>query len=143
MQILTPQPAADALEEGHGYLPDREVSDVDDPDLGAAAMEEDDATDGGGGAGGFGGGGGLDEWPDDDGEEVEPLRLPGINKAGASSSAVPAAPGGARKRRAGPSQFGSRPKKPKSTAGVTRREEAAAKAVRFQKATKQPPMVSS
>nr|XP_020157873.2 tol-Pal system protein TolA-like [Aegilops tauschii subsp. strangulata] len=56
MQILTPQPVADALEEGHGYLPDRAVSDVDDPDLGAAAMEEDDATGGGGGAGGSGGG---------------------------------------------------------------------------------------
>ena len=103
MQILTSQPAADGLEQGHEYLPDRSVSDVDDPDLGAAALEEDDATGGGGGAGGSGGGGGLDEWPDDDEEEIEPRRPPGADKAGVSFLAVPTAPGSARKRRADPS----------------------------------------
>nr|XP_020147959.1 uncharacterized protein LOC109733179 [Aegilops tauschii subsp. strangulata] len=48
MQILTPQPAADALEQGKKYLPDRSASDADDPDLGAVALEEGDATGGGG-----------------------------------------------------------------------------------------------
>ena len=48
------QPTTDALGQGHEYLPDRSVSDVDDPDMGAAALEEVDATGGGGGAGGSG-----------------------------------------------------------------------------------------
>ena len=38
-QILSSQSAADALEEGQEYMLDRTVSDVDDPDLGAAALE--------------------------------------------------------------------------------------------------------
>nr|XP_020163246.1 uncharacterized abhydrolase domain-containing protein DDB_G0269086-like [Aegilops tauschii subsp. strangulata] len=58
--------------------------------------------------------------------------------AGASSSAAPTAPGGATKRRAGLQLQGGRPKKPKGSATATRREEAAAKAARFQRAPKQP-----
>nr|XP_020172928.1 uncharacterized abhydrolase domain-containing protein DDB_G0269086-like [Aegilops tauschii subsp. strangulata] len=141
MQSFTTQSAADALEQGHEYLPDRAVSNVDDPELGAAALEEDDATGGGSGAGGSGGGGYLDEWLDDD-EEIEPRHPPAANKAGTSSSAAASAPGGASKRRAGKPLFGSRPKKAKSTAVATKEAEAAAKAARLQKARKQPPMVS-
>nr|XP_020173690.1 uncharacterized protein LOC109759280 [Aegilops tauschii subsp. strangulata] len=63
MQILTTQSVADALEQGQEYLPDRSVSDADDPDLGAAAIEEDDATCGGGEAGG------VEDWWDDDKEK--------------------------------------------------------------------------
>ena len=142
MQILTSQSAADALEQGQEYLPDRSVSDTDDPDLGAAALEEDDSTGGGGGAGGSGGGGGLDDWPDDD-EEVEPRRPPAANKAGASSSAALSTPGGTSKRQAGALLFGSRPKKAKSTAVATKQAEASAKATRFQRTPKQPPTVSA
>ena len=53
---------------GHQWMADREVSNVGDPELGAAAMEEDDATGGGDGAGGSGGGGGLEDCPDDNKE---------------------------------------------------------------------------
>ena len=72
MQIFTTQSTADALEQGHEYLPDRSVSDADDPDLGPATLEEDDAKGGGGEEGGSGGGGGLDYWPDNNEEEDEP-----------------------------------------------------------------------
>nr|XP_020155616.1 uncharacterized protein LOC109740958 [Aegilops tauschii subsp. strangulata] len=105
-------------------------------------MEEDDATDGGGGAGGSGGGV-LEDWPNDDEEENEPRHPHGADKAGASSSAAPTAPGGAPKRRADSLLFSSRPKKPKNPAAATKWREAAAKAAQFQKAPKQPPMVSS
>ena len=44
------QPAAGATRQPREYVPDRVESDVDDPDLGAAAMEA-DAEGGGGGAG--------------------------------------------------------------------------------------------
>lgn len=50
--------------------------------------------------------------------------------------------GGALKCRATPSMYGSRLKKSKSSAAATKREEAATKANRFQKAVKQPQMVS-
>ena len=43
------QPAAGATRQPREYVPDRAESDVDDPDLGAAAMEA-DAEGGGGGA---------------------------------------------------------------------------------------------
>jgi hypothetical protein len=143
VQVLPTQSAAGALDPGQQYMPDRTRSDVEDPNLGAVAMEEDDATGGGGGAGGSGGGGGLEDWPDDDEEENEPRRPHGADKAGAGASAALTAPGGAQKRRAGSLLFGSRPKKPKNTAAVTKRQEAAAKAAQFQKAPKQPPMVSA
>ena len=46
---------------GGDYLPDRAVSDLDDPDLGAAALA-DDARGGGSGAGGAEEGGGEGLW---------------------------------------------------------------------------------
>ena len=101
-QISTTQSAADALEQGHEYLPDRSVSDVDDQDLGVATLEEDDATGCGGGAGGSGGGGGLDDWPDDDNKENVLCRQPATDQVGASSSAPPTDPGSALKLRATP-----------------------------------------
>nr|XP_020157211.1 uncharacterized protein LOC109742531 [Aegilops tauschii subsp. strangulata] len=62
---------------------------------------------------------------------------------------MPTAPGGGSKHR-GVLLFGSHPKKPKhsavaakNTAAATKRREAAVKAVKFQKAPKQPPMVSA
>ena len=39
--------------------------------------------------------------------------------------------------------FGSRPKKPKGSAAATRWDEAAAKAIRFRKEVKKPPLVST
>ena len=62
---------------------------------------------------------------------------------GASSSAAPDAQGGAKKRRAAPSLFGSRPKKPKGSTAATKRDEAAAKAIRFRKAVTEPLVVSA
>ena len=118
---------------------------MEDPDLGAAAM--DDNTEAGGGqAGGEAGGSGLgvsfDDWPDDDEAEVVPCRQPAPGH-GAGSSAAPPARGGGQKRRAAPGLFGSRPKKPRGRAAATRWEEAAAKAARFRKAVKQPQTVSA
>nr|XP_020150062.1 translation initiation factor IF-2-like [Aegilops tauschii subsp. strangulata] len=49
VQIFSTQSVTDALEPGHQYLAHRSVSDMDDPDLGAASMDEDDATGEGGG----------------------------------------------------------------------------------------------
>ena len=59
------------------------------------------------------------------------------------SSAAPGALGGGKKRRAVPTLFGSRPKKPKGSAAATRRDEAATKAIRFRKEVKKPPLVSA
>ena len=56
---------------GGDYQPDREVSDEDDPDLGAAALE-DDAVGGDDGAGGSEDGGSMETCPDDDDDEDEP-----------------------------------------------------------------------
>ena len=39
--------------------------------------------------------------------------------------------------------FGNRLKKPKGSAAATRRDEAAAKAIRFRKEVKKPPLVSA
>ena len=105
-------------------------SDVDDPDLGAAALEN-NVEGGGGEAGGPRLGASLEDWPDDDAGEVAPRHQPGAGQPGTSSSAAPDAQGGAKKRRATPSLFGSRPKKPKGSAAATKRDEAAAKAIRF------------
>ena len=104
---------------------------------------EDDAEGGGGEAGGSWLGAGLDDWPDDDAGEVTPRHQPGSGQPGASSSAAPDAQGGAKKRRAAPSLFGSRPKKPKGSAAATKRDEAAAKAIRFRKEVKKPQLVST
>ena len=116
------------------------VSDVDDPDLGAAALE-DDAEVGGGVSGGPRLGASLEDWPDDD-EEVVPRHQPGAGQSGAGSSAPPDAQGGAKKHRAGTILFGSRPKKPKGSAAATKRDEAAAKANRSRKVVKTPQLIS-
>ena len=98
---------------------------------------EDDAEGGGGPRLGAS----LEDWPNDD-EEVTPRPRPGASHPGAGSSATPGAPGGGKKRRAMPTLFGSRPKKPKSSAVATKRDEAAVKAIRFRKEVKKPPLVS-
>ena len=103
----------------------------------------DDNTEAGGGeAGGSGLGASFDDWPDDDEAEIVLRRQP-ASDLGAGSSTASAARGGAQKRRAAPGLFGSWPKKPKSTAVATKRDEAAAKAARFRKVVKQPQMVSA
>ena len=57
------------------YVPDRTVDDVDDPDLGAAAMEDavvgDDAEPGGTGLTAS-----FEDWPDDAEAKVAPHRQP-------------------------------------------------------------------
>ena len=104
---------------------------------------EDDAEGGGGEAGGSRLGASLEDWPDDDAGEVTPRHQPGVGKQGASSSAALDAQGGAKKRKAGPSLFGSRPKKPKGSTAATKRDKAAAKANRFRKEVKTPQLVSA
>ena len=117
------------------FLPNRAESDVDDPDLGAAALE-DDAEGGSGEVGGPRLGASFEDWPDDDAEEVAPRHQPGAGQPGASSSAASDAQGGVKTRRAVPSLFASQPKKPKSSMAATKWEEAAAKANHFRKAVK-------
>ena len=115
---------------------------MDDPDLGAAALE-DDTVSGGNGAGGSEDGGGMETWPDDDDDEDEPRPARGAANTGAGPSTGLAAQGGKHKRKQGTALFGSAPKKPKNSAAATRRKEAAAKAAKFQKLPKAPPMVSA
>ena len=104
----------------------------------------DDNTEvGGGEAGGSRFEASLKDWPGDDAGEVAPRHQSGSGQPGASSSAAPDAQGGAKKHRAAPSLFGSRPKKPKGSAAATKRDEAAAKAIRFRKAVKEPQLVSA
>jgi len=126
---------------GGDYEPDRAVSDVDDPDLGVAALE-DDATGGVYGAGGSEEGG-IETWPDDDDEEDEPHPARGAGRADAGPSVEPTARGGTRKRKQGVVLFGSAPKKTKNSTAATKRKEAAAKAAKYQKLPKAPPMVSA
>ena len=81
------------------------------------------------------------DWPEDDVQgEVAPRRQPKVGPPGASS---PAGQGGAERRHAGPSSLGGKPKKFKGAAATTKREEAAAKANRFRKEVKRPPLVSA
>ena len=124
------------------YAPDRTVDDVDDPDLGAAAMEDavvgDDAEPGGTRLTAS-----FEDWPDDFETEVAPRRQLAADHQGAGSSIAPAASGGAQKRRAASGFFGSRPKKSKASTAATKRDEAATKAARFRKAVKQPQAVSA
>ena len=118
------------------YVPDRTMDDVDDPDLGAAAMEDavvgDDAEPGGSRLTVS-----FEDWPDDAEAEVAPRRQPAADHQGAGSSIAPAA------GRATSGLFGSRPKKSKASTAATKRDEAAAKAARFRKAVKQPQAVSA
>ena len=126
----------------HEFLADRAESDVDDPDLGAAALE--DNTEGGGGtACDFRPSATFADGPEDSAEgEVAPRHRPGASQPGAGSSAVPGAPGGGKKCRVVPTLFGSRPKKPKGATAETKREEAAARANRFRKEVKEALLVS-
>ena len=136
-------PSDDTAGPARQFVPDRAESDVDDPDLGAAAMES-DAEGGGGEAGGSRPTTTFADWLDDDAEgEVAPHHRPGASQPGAGSSAAPGAPGGGKKHRAMPTLFGSRPRKPKGSAAATRRDEAVAKAIRFRKEVKKPPLVSA
>nr|XP_040258112.1 fibrous sheath CABYR-binding protein-like [Aegilops tauschii subsp. strangulata] len=134
--------AADVAAVADGpYEPDRAVSYVDDPDLGAATLEE-NATGGVYGADGSEGGGGLESWPDEADDEDEPRHARAPLKVAAGSSTVPTAQAGSRKRKQGAALFGSAPKKTKNPAAATRRKEAAAKVAKFQRLPKAPPLVS-
>ena len=106
---------------------------------------EADAEHGGGGAdGGFRPSATFADWPEDDTEgEVAPRHQSRAGHPGASSSTGLAGQVGAKKRRAGPSTLGGRAKKFKGAAAATKREEAAAKANRFCKEVKKPPLVSA
>ena len=117
------------------------ADDVDDPDLGAAAMEDTVVGD----SAELGGSrftASFEDWPDDFEAEVAPRCQPAADQQGAGSSVAPAV-GSAQKRRAALGLFGSRPKKSKPSTAVTKRDEAAAKAARFRKAVKQPQTVSA
>ena len=87
---MSPATAA-VVGPGGNYQPDREESDVDDPELGAVALE-DDAIGGGDVAGGSKEGG-IETWPDDDDEEDEPHPARGADRADAGPSAEPTARG--------------------------------------------------
>ena len=93
------QPAAGTTRQPREYVPDRAESDVDDPDLGAAAMEADAEGEGGGAEGDFRPSATFADWPKDDVEgEVAPCRQPRAGLPGASSSAGLAVQGGGRAR---------------------------------------------
>ena len=132
-----------SLRPAREFAADWAESDVDDPDLGATALEDD--TEGGGGmTGDFRPSATFADWPEDDAEEgVAPRHQPGASQPGAGSSAASGAPVGGKKRRAAPTLFGSWPKKPKGSTATTRRDEAATKAIRFRKEVKKPPLVSA
>ena len=135
------QPAAGATRQPREYVPDRAESDVNDPDLGAAAMEADAEGGGGGAEGDFRPSATFANWPEDDLKgEVAPHRQPRVGPPGASSSV---GQGGTKRRHAGPSSLGGKPKKFKGAAAAARREEAATKANRFRKEVKRPPLVSA
>ena len=138
------QSAAGATRQPRENVPDRADSDVDDPDLGAAAMEADAEGGGEGAEGVFRPSATFADWPDDDADgEVAPRHQPRVGSSGAGSSAGLAGQGGAKRRHAGPSAPGGKLKKLKRAAAATKREEAAAKANRFRKKVKRPPLVSA
>ena len=138
------QPAAGVARRPREFVPDRAESDVDDPDLGAAAMEADAEGGGGGAEGDFRPSATFADWPDDDAEgEVAPRHQPRVGSSGAGASTGLAGQGGAKRRHAGPSAPGGKLKKFKGAAAATRREEAAAKANRFRREVRKPPLVSA
>ena len=106
---------------------------------------EADAEGGGGGAeGDFRPSATFADWPDDDAEgEVAPCHQLRIGPPVAGSSVGPAGQGSAKRRHAGPSAPGGKLKKFKGAAAATRREEAAAKANRFRREVRRPPLVSA
>ena len=109
---------------GGDYLSDRAVSDADDPDFGAAALE-DDTIGGDDGAGASEDVGGIETWPDDDEDEDESRHARGAGNADVGPSAEPAAEGGTCKHKQGAALFGSAPKKTKNPTVATKRKEAA------------------
>ena len=138
------QPAAGVTRPPREFVPDRAESDVDDPDLGAAAMEADAEGGGEGAEGGFRPSATFADWPDDDVEgEVAPRHQPRVGSSGAGSSAGLAGQGGAKRRHAGPSAPGGKLKKFKGAAAATKREEAAAKANHFRREVRRPPLFSA
>ena len=138
------QPAADAMRQPREYVPDRAESDVDDPDLGAAAMETDAEGGGEGAEGDFRPSATFADWPDDDAEgEVAPRHQPRVGSSGAGSSAGLAGQGGTKRRHAGLSAPGGKLKKFKGAAAATRQEEAAAKANSSRREVRKPPLVSA
>ena len=135
------QPSAGTAGSARQFVPDRAESDINDKDLGAAAMEAD--TEGGGG-GGFRPLATFADWPDDDAEgEAAPRHQSRAGQPSASSAAGLGSQGGVKRHRAGPSFLGGRPKKLKGAAAATQREEAIAKANRFRKEVKKLPLVSA
>ena len=118
------------LGPGDALQADRAESDLDDPDLGAAALVDDATggggrTDGGSGAGGSEGGGGVEAWPNNDEDEDEPRHAQSSATTGVGPSSGPPAQGGKHKRKQGATLFGSAPKKPKNPAAATRQKETA------------------
>ena len=98
----------------------------------------------GGGGGGFRPSATFADWPDDNAEgEAAPRHQSRAGQPSASSAAGLGGQGGAKRRRAGLSFLGGRPKKLKGAATATQREEAVAKANRFRKEVKKPPLVSA
>ena len=106
---------------------------------------EADAEGGGGGAGsGLRLSATFADWPDDDAEGEVAARHPlRVGPSGAGSSAGLAGEGGAKRRLTGPSAPGGKLKKFKGAAAATKREEAAAKANRFRREVRRPPLVSA
>ena len=106
---------------------------------------EADAEGGGGVAGdGFRPSATFADWPEDDAEgEVVPRHQPRVGPSGAGSSAGLAGQGGLKRRQTGPSSFGGKLKKLKGAAAATKREEASAKANRFRREVRRPPLVSA
>lgn len=106
---------------------------------------EADAEGGGGGAGsGLRPSATFADWPENDAEgEVVPRHQPRVGPSGAGSSVGLAGQGGAKRRHAGPSAPGGKLKKLKGAAAATKREEAAAKANRFRREVRRPPLVSA
>ena len=138
------QPIAGVTRLPREFVPDRVESDVDDPDLGAAVMEADAEGGGGGARSSLRLSATFADWPEDDAEgEVIPRHQLRVGPSGAGSSAGLAGQGGAKRRLAGPSAPGGKLKKFKGAAAATRREEAVAKANRFRREVRKPPLVSA
>src|SRR4051812_48860424 len=121
------QPVSGVVGPPRQFASDRAESDVNDPDLGAAALEADAEGGGEGEEGDPKPSATFADWPVD--EEGEVAHQPRQD--------------GPKKRRAGPSSLGGREKRLKGAVAATKREEAAAKAQRFRKEVKKPPLSSA
>ena len=107
-------------------------------------MEADAEGRGGGAGSGLRPSATFADWPEDDAKgEVVPRHQPRVGPSGVGSSAGLAGQGGLKRRQTGPSSFGGKLKKLKGAAAATKREEAAARANRFRKEVKRPPLVST